>query len=148
MYIASSVISSSWDSLIESLQNFFVDTFCKSFSVFLAHSDSCPITQVQYLNTHELCTTNTVGQLRIWDVRSPTDAPTRVMSSSETLVALRCVDQHPTQSYILASGGSDGCVTLFDIRKECSPLTKLQIHDEDSEFKFIWICVLSKTLFS
>ncbi|XP_076825574.1 nucleoporin Nup43-like [Clavelina lepadiformis] len=96
-----------------------------------AHSDSCPITQVQYLNTHELCTTNTVGQLRIWDVRSPTDASTRVMSSSETLVALRCVDQHPTQSYILASGGSDGCVTLFDIRKECSPLTKLQIHDED-----------------
>jgi len=73
------------------------------------------------------------GQLRLYDVRSPNDVPSRIMVSSETLVALCAVDHNPTQGHILATGGADGCVTLFDSRKECAPVTKLQIHKEDGE---------------
>nr|XP_002127557.1 nucleoporin Nup43 [Ciona intestinalis] len=97
----------------------------------IEHGDSCPITSVRYLTSSEIVTTNTVGQLRMWDTRSPSDSPTRIMVSSDQLVALRSVDHHATQSHVLATGGADGCVTLFDIRKECAPVNKLQVHDED-----------------
>uniref|UniRef100_H2ZMM3 Uncharacterized protein n=1 Tax=Ciona savignyi TaxID=51511 RepID=H2ZMM3_CIOSA len=97
----------------------------------IEHGDSCPITSVRYLTTNEIVTTNTVGQLRLWDTRSPSDEPARIMVSSDHLAALRSVDHHATQAHVLATGGADGCVTLFDTRKECAPVTKLQVHDEE-----------------
>ena len=54
--------------------------------------------------------------------------------SSDALTALWSVDRHPAQSHVIATGGADGCVTLFDIRKECAPVTRLQIHDDDGEY--------------
>ena len=72
-----------------------------------------------------------MGQLRIWDVRSASDSPARIIVSSDTPTALRSVDCHPAQGHVIATGGADGCVTLFDVRKECAPVTRLQIHDND-----------------
>ena len=72
-----------------------------------------------------------MGQLRIWDVRSSSDRPSRVIASCDALTALRCVDRHPAQGHVIAAGGADGCVTLFDARKECAPVTRLQIHEDD-----------------
>lgn len=93
--------------------------------------DSSPITSVHMVTPTEICTTNMAGQLRTYDIRSPSEAPSRIMVSSETLVGLCSVDHHPTQGHILATGGADGCVVLFDARKECAPITKLQIHEQD-----------------
>ena len=101
--------------------------------VFSAHVDSCPITCVKYVSSHEICTTNTMGQLRIWDLRAPGDRPARVIVSCDNLTALRSVDRHPSQSHVIATGSSDGSVTLHDVRKDNGVVTKLQVHSEDGK---------------
>nr|CAB3264514.1 nucleoporin Nup43 [Phallusia mammillata] len=104
---------------------------CKQPLRCMVGVDSSPITSVHMVTSTEVCTTNMAGQLRMYDARSPSDSPSRIMISSETLVGLCSVDHHPTQGHILATGGADGCVVLFDARKECTPVSKLQIHEQD-----------------
>ncbi|XP_039274354.2 nucleoporin Nup43-like [Styela clava] len=95
----------------------------------LAKADSCPITDVCFVKQNEICTVNKMGQLRLWDLRSSQDSPSRIVVTSEELIALESVCRHPSRPHILAAGGADGCVTTFDIRKEVAPVTKLEVHD-------------------
>lgn len=95
--------------------------------------DSCAITCVRWLSSSELSTTNSIGQLRIYDVRSPNcdDKPQRVIMSTVDPQTLRSLDRHPSQAHMLAAGGADGCLTFFDLRQDKAAIAKLQLHQSD-----------------
>ena len=109
------------------------DLIYKKYIYFAGQAHSTPITCGQYLNSHDICTCTTLGQIGIWDMRAPS-SPARLMMSSDSLTELWSVDHHPSQSHILAAGGSDGLVTFFDVRNENSALAQLLVHSDDGKF--------------
>ena len=55
------------------------------------------------------------------------------MCSSGERVSLLCVDKHPTQPHLLAAGGQDGVLSIWDMRQELYPVTLLEAHAAESE---------------
>ena len=55
------------------------------------------------------------------------------MRSSGERVSLLCVDKHPTQPHLLAAGGQDGVLSIWDMRQELYPVTLLEAHAAESE---------------
>lgn len=47
-------------------------------------------------------------------------------------VALHCLDQHPNQQHLVATGGEDGVLSVWDTRQERSPLTQREAHTSSS----------------
>ena len=47
-------------------------------------------------------------------------------------VPLHCIDRHPTQPHIVATGGQDGSLSLWDMRQERYPVTLLTAHSSNS----------------
>ena len=52
-------------------------------------------------------------------------------------VPLLCVDKHPTQSHLLAAGGQDGVVSIWDLRQKLYPVTLLEAHKAESMYDSI-----------
>uniref|UniRef100_A0A0B7A1P2 Uncharacterized protein n=2 Tax=Arion vulgaris TaxID=1028688 RepID=A0A0B7A1P2_9EUPU len=48
--------------------------------------------------------------------------------STENHIPLLCVDKHPGQAHIVATGGVDGMLTIWDLRQEQFPMTLLEAH--------------------
>ena len=105
------------------------------------NGDSSSITAVRWFSSSELCTCNSFGHLRVWDIRSANSG--RVILSNEKPVALYSLDHHPSKTYMLATGDADGCVTFFDIRQEKAAVAKVQLHEYDSE---LWLVVNHVTI--
>jgi len=52
------------------------------------------------------------------------------------------MDRHPTQPHIVATGGLDGTLYLWDMRQEKYPITLLEAHANSSKaamFMFLWL---------
>jgi len=108
----------------------------------LAAADSFSITSVIYLRPAELLTANSSGQLKLWDLRllgsgkqqsqhsnSSSSSPSKILSINGERVGVRSLAQHPTQPHLIAAGGDDGLLTIWDLRMEKTPATLLQGHD-------------------
>jgi len=50
-------------------------------------------------------------------------------------VPLHCIDRHPTQPHIVATGGQDGALSLWDMRQEKYPVTLLTAHSADGNYQ-------------
>ena len=48
--------------------------------------------------------------------------------STETHTPLLCVDRHPGQPHIVATGGDDGMLTIWDLRQEKFHMTPMEAH--------------------
>ena len=53
-------------------------------------------------------------------------------------VPLLCIDKHPTQPHLIATGGQDGVLGLWDMRQEQYPVTLLQAHDAEGMKRAIY----------
>ncbi|XP_070568783.1 nucleoporin Nup43-like isoform X2 [Ptychodera flava] len=101
------------------------------------NADSCTIHAVCYLKQYEVITVNSTGQLKIWDLRQPTSQPSRSFILSGERIPLHCIDKHPNQPHIVATGGEDGVLTIWDMRQESFPVTLLDAHSTNMwELKF------------
>lgn len=49
-------------------------------------------------------------------------------------VPLHCVDRHPNQQHIVATGGQDGMLSIWDIRQGTMPVSLLNAHEAESEY--------------
>ena len=56
-----------------------ISRFCLSLA---AHADSCTMNAVTYIKQSEVAVVNSTGQLKVFDVRNASDAPSRVFQSS------------------------------------------------------------------
>lgn len=48
-------------------------------------------------------------------------------------VPLHCVDRHPNQQHIVATGGQDGMLCIWDVRQDSMPFSLMKAHSAESE---------------
>lgn len=65
------------------------------------------------------------------------DLTFRITSSSSSRsgdrVPLHCVDRHPNQQHIVATGGQDGMLCVWDIRQGSAPFSLMEAHSAESK---------------
>ncbi|NXP06318.1 NUP43 protein, partial [Thinocorus orbignyianus] len=95
------------------------------------NADSSTLHAVTFLRTTEILTVNSIGQLKIWDFRQQKNEPSQIFSLTGGRVPLHCVDRHPNQQYIVATGGQDGMLSIWDIRQGTVPVSLLNAHEAE-----------------
>ncbi|KAI0237410.1 Nucleoporin Nup43 [Lamellibrachia satsuma] len=101
------------------------------------NADSCTLNSACFLKQSEVATVNSTGQLKVWDLRQQGDEPAKVFQPTGDRVSLHCVDKHPTQQHIVATGGQDGTLCTWDMRQDRFPVSLLSAHTADMwEVKF------------
>lgn len=99
--------------------------------------DSCSITDVIFSRTAEIVTANMRGQLKLFDLRSNQQEAATCFLLSNDQSAIHSLARHPAQGHILISGGEDGYMAVWDLRKGRIPVTLLSAHQAPiSEVKF------------
>lgn len=94
----------------------------------LDKADSCTINALTFLKQSEVLTVNSFGQLKLFDFRQNSDDPAQIFSSADDHWAYLCVDKHPGQLHIVATGSQDGVLTIWDLRQNRFPMTTLDAH--------------------
>uniref|UniRef100_A0A493TVG6 Nucleoporin 43 n=2 Tax=Anas platyrhynchos TaxID=8839 RepID=A0A493TVG6_ANAPP len=95
------------------------------------NADSSTLHAVTFLGTTEILTVNSIGQLKIWDFRQQRNEPSQIFSLTGERVPLHCVDRHPNQQHIVATGGQDGMLSIWDIRQGTMPVSLLNAHEAE-----------------
>ena len=94
-------------------------------------ADSSAVSAVRWVSPFTFLTLTTAGQLKMWDLRQGSAQPswtTKRLADGASL--LHCMDIHPTQTHIVATGCSAGVVTLWDARSSVIA-SKVHAHDSD-----------------
>ena len=103
----------------------------------LNKQDSCNLNAVKFLTHQEITTVNSTGQLKVWDLREANSHAARTFLLAGDRVPLHCIDKHPTQPHIVATGGQNGMLSVWDMRQDKFPVTLLDAHSADMwEVKF------------
>ncbi|XP_029449946.1 nucleoporin Nup43 [Rhinatrema bivittatum] len=95
------------------------------------NADSSTLHAVTFLRTTEILTVNSIGQLKMWDFRQQGSEPSQIFFLTGEKVPLYCVDRHPNQQHIVATGGQDGMLSIWDIRQGSMPVSLLEAHDAE-----------------
>ncbi|XP_020370279.2 nucleoporin Nup43 [Rhincodon typus] len=95
------------------------------------NADSSSLNAVTFLRTTEILTVNSIGQLKVWDFRQPGNKPRQIYSLTGDRVPLHCVDRHPNQQHIVATGGQDGTFCIWDVRQGSVPISLLDAHSAE-----------------
>nr|XP_023665926.1 nucleoporin Nup43 [Paramormyrops kingsleyae] len=95
------------------------------------NADSSTIHAVTFLRTTEVLTVNSFGQLKLWDFRQQGNEPAQILSLSGDRVPLHCVDRHPNQQHIVATGGQDGMLCIWDVRQDSMPFSLMKAHSAE-----------------
>ncbi|XP_014897229.1 nucleoporin Nup43 [Poecilia latipinna] len=97
----------------------------------IENADSSTLHAVTYLRTTEVLTVNSIGQLKLWDLRQQSNSPSQILSLSRDRVPLYCVDRHPNQQHIVATGGQDGMLCVWDVRQGNMPFSLMEAHSAE-----------------
>ncbi|KAM9840453.1 nucleoporin Nup43 [Aulostomus maculatus] len=97
----------------------------------IENADSSTIHAVTYLRTTEILTVNSIGQLKLWDFRQQGNSPSQILSLSGDRIPLQCVDRHPNQQHIVATGGQDGMLCVWDVRQGNTPFSLMEAHSAE-----------------
>uniref|UniRef100_A0A286XH74 Uncharacterized protein n=1 Tax=Cavia porcellus TaxID=10141 RepID=A0A286XH74_CAVPO len=95
------------------------------------NADSSTLHAVTFLRTPEIVTVNSIGQLKIWDFRQQGNEPAQILSMNGDRVPLHCVDRHPNQQHVVATGGQDGMLSIWDVRQGTMPVSLLKAHEAE-----------------
>ncbi|CAB1342870.1 unnamed protein product [Coregonus sp. 'balchen'] len=98
----------------------------------IENADSSTIHAVTFLRTTEILTVNSIGQLKLWDFRQQGNEPSQILSLTGDRVPLHCVDRHPNQQHIVATGGQDGMLCIWDVRQGNMPFSLMEAHSAES----------------
>jgi len=96
----------------------------------LENADNSNITALRFLNSCEIASINTTGQLKIWDSQIFSN-PVKTLTLSGNACPLLSLDKHPNQPHILVTGHGDGVIGIWDIRQEKAPVTLLNAHESE-----------------
>ncbi|OWF45896.1 nucleoporin Nup43-like isoform X1 [Mizuhopecten yessoensis] len=91
-------------------------------------ADSSTVNSITFLKQTEFVTVNSTGQLKIFDLRTNSDEPTQTLSVTGELTPLQCIDKHPSQAHIVATGGQDGVLGMWDLRHDKFPVSLMEAH--------------------
>ncbi|XP_042912870.2 nucleoporin Nup43 [Parasteatoda tepidariorum] len=91
-------------------------------------SDLCSFTCICHLRHQEIVAGNSLGYLRLWDLRNPSNTPSCLLIVSREQKTVTCLNTHPTQPHILATGYEDGSLCMWDMRHEKKPMSLMEAH--------------------
>ncbi|KAL0967357.1 hypothetical protein UPYG_G00251220 [Umbra pygmaea] len=97
----------------------------------IENADSSTIHAVTFLRTTEILTVNSIGQLKLWDFRQQANEPSLILSLTGDRVPMHCVDRHPNQQHIVATGGQDGMLCIWDVRQSKAPFSLMEAHSAE-----------------
>nr|XP_015803110.2 nucleoporin Nup43 isoform X2 [Nothobranchius furzeri] len=97
----------------------------------IENADSSTIHAVTYLRTTEILTVNSIGQIKLWDLRQQSNSASQILSLSGDRVPLYCIDRHPNQQHIVATGGQDGMLCMWDVRQGSMPSSLMEAHSAE-----------------
>ncbi|KFW67162.1 Nucleoporin Nup43, partial [Pygoscelis adeliae] len=69
------------------------------------------------------------GERTSWKMLSSSAGWSSVVTGDR--VPLHCVDRHPNQQHIVATGGQDGMLSIWDIRQGTMPVSLLNAHEAE-----------------
>jgi len=106
----------------------------RTFSNADSGSISCPL----FLKQEQVASANSRGQVKIWDLRSSEEVPTKTCHLAMDLVGITSMTKHPTQPHVVVGGGSNGVLAFWDLRgNQDYPLSVVKAHsDAVSEVHF------------
>ncbi|KPP79785.1 nucleoporin Nup43-like [Scleropages formosus] len=104
----------------------------KSILRTIENADSSTIHAVTFLRTTEVLTVNSIGQLKLWDFRQQGNDPVQILYLTGDRVPLHSVDRHPNQQHIVATGGQDGMLCIWDVRHGSIPFSLMEAHSAES----------------
>ena len=88
--------------------------------IYVERVDPLSISTVAAIGRSEVVTGNGGGQVKLWDLRSPSIHPMLVLCPNvlmNNLAGATSLAQYPSQSHILFVGYQSGCIDLWDIRR-------------------------------
>jgi nuclear pore complex protein Nup43 len=80
------------------------------------NADSCALNAVLFLKQDQVATANNRGQVKLWDLRSTDEVPSKICHLSMDLVGISSIAKHPTQPHIMVAGGTNGVLAFWDLR--------------------------------
>lgn len=94
-------------------------------------ADSGSISSALFLRQDQAAAANSRGQVKIWDLRSNEEQPSKVCHLAMDLVGLSSIGKHPTQPHVIVGGGSNGVLAFWDLRgSQDYPLSVVKAHSE------------------
>ncbi|KAK3874053.1 hypothetical protein Pcinc_020977 [Petrolisthes cinctipes] len=87
----------------------------------------CSVYTAVYVRANEILTGSLQGYLRLWDIRAP--QPTKATLHSLDQVGVYDLAVHPTQQHLVAAGGEDGALAIWDLRNTTQPFTIIAAHN-------------------
>jgi len=102
------------------------------------NADSGSISCALFLKQDQVTSANSRGQVKIWDLRSSEEHPSKTCHLAMDLVGITSMAKHPTQPHIVVGGGSNGVLAFWDLRgSQDYPLSVVKAHaDAVSEVHF------------
>ncbi|XP_042212319.1 nucleoporin Nup43-like isoform X2 [Homarus americanus] len=95
----------------------------------------CSVYAVVYVRASEVVTANMQGHLKLWDLRASQPAKATLLSPDQ--IAVCHLAGHPTQQHLVAAGGEDGALAIWDMRNTGQPFSIISAHNGPiSEVKF------------
>ncbi|KAK0094826.1 hypothetical protein PV326_009889 [Microctonus aethiopoides] len=95
----------------------------------IENADSCSLICIDFLRHNEIITSNTRGHMKLWDLRNHQDIPaTTFMLPDQLKTEATSIAHHPTQRHIVAAGGGDGGLSVWDLRQSTFPRSQLLAH--------------------
>uniref|UniRef100_A0A1I8H443 DUF155 domain-containing protein n=1 Tax=Macrostomum lignano TaxID=282301 RepID=A0A1I8H443_9PLAT len=91
--------------------------------------DSCCVTGADFIDQNAACTVNSMGQLKLWDLRTGLGQYDKVLTVAGDPKAMHCARRHPAQPHLVATGASGGCLCLWDLRQEKFPVSIVELDD-------------------
>ncbi len=92
-------------------------------------NDSCSFSACLFLKQDEAVAGNNRGQIKLWDLRSADETPSRTCNLSIDIFGATCIAKHPTQPHVLVAGGTDGSIAFWDLRgNQNYPLSVVKAH--------------------
>jgi len=103
-----------------------------------ANADSGSICCPLFLKQDQVASANSRGQVKIWDLRSSEEVPTKTCHLAMDLVGITSMAKHPTQPHVIVGGGANGVLAFWDLRgNQDYPLSVVKAHtDAVSEVHF------------
>uniref|UniRef100_A0A2K6PJH3 Uncharacterized protein n=1 Tax=Rhinopithecus roxellana TaxID=61622 RepID=A0A2K6PJH3_RHIRO len=87
------------------------------------NADSSTFHAVTFLQTPEILTVNSIGQLKTWNFRQQGNEPSHILSLTSDRVPLHC--------HVVATGGQDGILSIWDVRQGTMPVSLLKAHEAE-----------------
>ncbi|EGC34267.1 hypothetical protein DICPUDRAFT_35300, partial [Dictyostelium purpureum] len=91
--------------------------------------DGLGVNVVKSISNSQVITSGENPIIKFWDFRANSTTPTKIIKTQSPRI--NSLEVHQDQQHIIAAGGSDGRVTLFDIRSGDYPIDQNKNHNSD-----------------